>query len=232
MTTGELAGPLGLLAEIALGALAPFLVLPLLTALFGAPLAPIQRTVAGLAEDLSTALAAFARVCLVVLALGMLAVVVLRYVFGESFTRLSEAVMYAHALAFLLAGPAALIGNGHVRVDVLYEGMSAKARAMVDVAGFSLFLGPLMLVLLAYSGPVVELAWRIGERSNETDGLPLVWALKTAMPVFACAMLAAGVAHAGRAALRLRGLDGGTVAPPDLAPGPADPHHTHAGAMP
>ena len=105
-------------------------------------------------------------------------------------------------------------------------------EAMREVAAFSRCLGPWRLALLAWRGPGGALAWRIGERSNETDGLPLVWALKTAMPVFACAMLAAGVAHAGRAALRLRGLDGGTVAPPDLAPGPADPHHTHAGAMP
>jgi hypothetical protein len=39
------------------------------------------------------------------------------------------------------------------------------------------------------------------------------------MPVFAVTMLAAGVAHAGRAALRLRGLDGGeeTVADEPLA---------------
>lgn len=230
MTTGDLVGPLGLFSVIALGALAPFLALPLLTALFGGPFAAIQRTVAELAEDMAGVLAAIARVCLVGLALGMLAVVVLRYVFGESFTRLSEAVMYAHALAFLLAGPAALIGNGHVRVDVLYESMSVKAKAVVDVLGFTVFLVPLMLVLLAYSGPVVELAWRIGERSNETDGLPLVWALKTAMPVFAFAMLAAGVAHAGRAALRLRGLDGGTL--PSPATPQNDPHHTHAGATP
>jgi TRAP-type mannitol/chloroaromatic compound transport system permease small subunit len=231
VTTGELAGPLGLTAVVALGALAPFLVLPALTAVFGAPLGPLQRTVAGLAEDVAGALAAFARGCLVVLALGMLAVVVLRYVFGESFTRLSEAVMYAHALAFLFAGPAALIGNAHVRVDLFYEGTGQRGKALVDLLGFSVFLAPLMLVLLAFSGPVVELAWRIGERSNETDGLPLVWALKTAMPVFATAMLAAGVAHAGRAALRLRGLDGGTG--PGTAPlSVTDTHQTHAGAMP
>jgi TRAP-type mannitol/chloroaromatic compound transport system permease small subunit len=74
---------------------------------------------------------------------------------------------------------------------------------------------------------VVELAWRIGERSAETDGLPLVFLLKTAMPVFAVAMLAAGVAHAGRAALRLRGLPGG-----EAATGGGDAHLTHAGAAP
>jgi TRAP-type mannitol/chloroaromatic compound transport system permease small subunit len=130
----------------------------------------------------------------------------LRYVFGESFTRLNEAVMYAHALAFLMAAPAALMRDAHVRVDVIHAQLSPVGKAWVDFAGYHLFLVPVMLLLLVYSGPVVELAWRIGEKSAETDGLPLVFLLKTAMPVFAAAMLAQGCAVAGRAALAIRGL--------------------------
>ncbi|NJR20270.1 MAG: oligosaccharide flippase family protein [Hyphomonadaceae bacterium] len=128
-------------------------------------------------------------------------------IFGESFTRLNEAVMYAHALGFLMAAPAALITNAHVRVDVVYEHVSTRTKALLDLIGFCVFLAPVMLLLLIYSGPVVELAWRIGEKSPETDGLPFVFLLKTAMPVFAVTMMMAGVAHAGHAALRWRGLD-------------------------
>jgi len=212
---------------VVLGGLAPFLAAPLATALVGRPVAGVMRALISLAEDLATALGRFAQACLLVLALGMLSVVILRYVFGESLTKVSELVMYAHALGFLMAAPAALIANAHVRVDIVYEGLSVRAKAVVDVAGFTLFLAPVMLLLLIYCGPVVELAWRIGERSAETDGLPLVFLLKTAMPVFAVAMLAAGVAHAGRAALRLRGLPGG-----EAATGDGDAHLTHAGATP
>jgi len=212
---------------VVLGGLAPFLAAPLATALVGRPVAGVIRALLSLAEDLATALGRFAQAGLLVLALGMLSVVILRYVFGESLTKVSELVMYAHALGFLMAAPAALIANAHVRVDIVYEGLSVRAKAVVDVAGFTLFLAPVMLLLLIYCGPVVELAWRIGERSAETDGLPLVFLLKTAMPVFAVAMLAAGVAHAGRAALRLRGLPGG-----EAATGDGDAHLTHAGATP
>lgn len=211
MTVAEiirpLIGPLGFGSVSLLGALAPFLLLPVALAVAGRPLEPLARTVIGLAEEISAGLSRFAQGCIVVLAFGMLVTVLLRYIFGESFTRLNEAVMYAHGLGFLMAAPAALVGNAHVRVDVLYEHMKPAAKSLVDIAGFTVFLAPFMLILLVFSGPVVELAWRIGERSAETDGLPLVWLLKTAMPVFAVAMLAAGVAHAGRAALRLRGFD-------------------------
>lgn len=208
MSPGELAGPLGVIAVTALGGLAAFLLLPLAVALAGARLEPLARTAIGLAEDVCGMLGRFAQACVLVLAFGMLVTVLLRYIFGESLTKLNEAVMYAHALGFLMAGPAALVNNAHVRVDVLYERLSFRQRAWVDTLGFTLFLAPFMLILLVFSGPVVELAWRIGERSPETDGLALVWLLKTAMPVFAVAMLAAGVAHAGRAALRLHGLEG------------------------
>lgn len=226
MTMAEIAGPLGAVSLVVLGGLAPFLAAPLATALLGPPVAGVMRALIALAEDVAAVLGRFAQVCLLVLALGMLTGVILRYVFGESLTKLSEVVMYAHALGFLMAAPAALIGNAHVRVDILYEGFSARARAAVDVAGFTLFLAPTMLLLLIYCGPVVELAWRIGERSPETDGLPLVFLLKTAMPVFAVAMLAAGVAHAGRAALRLRGLPGGEA----VVVGDEPRLMTHAGA--
>jgi TRAP-type mannitol/chloroaromatic compound transport system permease small subunit len=212
MTITEIAGPLGAVSLVILGGLAPFLAAPLATALLGGPVAGVMRALIALAEDIAAVLGRFAQICLLVLALGMLSGVILRYVFGESLTKLSEVVMYAHALGFLMAAPAALIGNAHVRVDIFYEGLSARARAAVDVAGFTLFLAPTMVLLLIYSGPVVELAWRIGERSPETDGLPLVFLLKTAMPVFAVTMLAAGVAHAGRAALKLRGLADGDAA--------------------
>jgi TRAP-type mannitol/chloroaromatic compound transport system permease small subunit len=212
VTVTEIAGPLGAVSLVILGGLAPFLAAPLATALLGAPVAGVMRALIALAEDIAAVLGRFAQICLLVLALGMLSGVILRYVFGESLTKLSEVVMYAHALGFLMAAPAALIGNAHVRVDIFYEGLSARARAAVDVAGFTLFLAPTMVLLLIYSGPVVELAWRIGERSPETDGLPLVFLLKTAMPVFAVTMLAAGVAHAGRAALKLRGLADGEAA--------------------
>jgi TRAP-type mannitol/chloroaromatic compound transport system permease small subunit len=228
MSPAPLIEPLGFVGTVVMGAFAPFLLLPLLTAVLGEPAARVQRPVNLLAEDLAALLGGFARACLLVLALGMLFTVALRYVFGESWTRLNEAVMYAHALGFLAAAPAALIGNAHVRVDVVYDRLSAKAKAAVDLFGFCVFLAPLMLMLLVYSGPVVELAWRVGERSPETDGLPFVWALKTAIPLFALAVLAAGVAHAGRAALRLRGLPGGE-APWSAA---EDGQHTHAGAAP
>jgi TRAP-type mannitol/chloroaromatic compound transport system permease small subunit len=205
MSPQSLAEPLGFLSVVLLGGLAPFLALPLLILIAPRFGGVIARPAVSLIETVSGAAARFAQICLVLLLAGMLLTVLLRYVFGESFTKLSEATLYAHALAFLAAAPAALLRDQHVRVDIFYGRRSAKGKALTNLLGYHLLLLPPLLLLLFYSGPVVEMAWRIGEKSAETDGLPLVFALKTAIPVFATASLAAGVATAVRAAMALRG---------------------------
>jgi TRAP-type mannitol/chloroaromatic compound transport system permease small subunit len=61
-----------------------------------------------------------------------------------------ELQWYLFSLVFLLGGAWTLKHGGHVRVDVVYGRLSARARAWIDVAGTVLFLLPfcaLMLVL-------------------------------------------------------------------------------------
>ena len=56
-----------------------------------------------------------------------------------------------------------------------------------------------MLVLVWFALPYVERSWAILERSRETSGLPLVFLLKTLIPLFALLMALQGVAQAIRA---------------------------------
>jgi TRAP-type mannitol/chloroaromatic compound transport system permease small subunit len=104
-------------------------------------------------------------------------------------------------------------------VDIIYGSLSDRGKAVVNLLGYTLFAAPVLLMLLAMAGPVVDLAWRIGERSPETDGLPLVFLLKTAIPVFAAALLAQAMAQACRAALVIRGLTPATPPPEGLPQG-------------
>jgi TRAP-type mannitol/chloroaromatic compound transport system permease small subunit len=199
--------------------LAPLLLLPMATLLFGeAPARPL-RALIGICDDIALALETLARWFLLALLLGMLATVLLRYVFGISLTKLSEGTLYAHGFAFLLAAPAAFLRGAHVRVDIFYARRDARGKAWVDLLGFHLLLAPLMLALLITAGPAVEFAWRIGERSQETDGLPFLFILKTAIPLFAAALLAQGLSSAGRAALTLRRLDPAPPPPGGLPQG-------------
>lgn len=132
-------------------------------------------------------------------------VVIQRYVFGIASTKLQESVIYFHALLFLLSAGATLLADGHVRVDILYSKMNPRKKAWTELAGVYLALIPMCWLILSASGPYVSAAWRIFERSRESDGLPLVFLLKTAIPVFAVLLIMQGASIAARAALTISG---------------------------
>ena len=130
--------------------------------------------------------------------------VVARYLFGIGSIWVTESVVYGHAALFLLASAWTLRGGGHVRVDVFYADASPRARALIDLIGALLLLLPFTLALLWFSVPFAARSWAIFERSQETSGLPIVFVLKTLIPVFAMLMALQGVAQAIRSIAVLR----------------------------
>ena len=132
------------------------------------------------------------------------AVVLMRYGFGAGSAKLTESIVYAHAGLFMLAAAWTLRENGHVRVDIFYADAPPRRKALVDFCGALLLLIPFALSLLILSLPYVARSWSILERSRETSGLPLVYLLKTLIPVFAALLVLQGVAQATRALQTLR----------------------------
>lgn len=128
------------------------------------------------------------------------ALVVARYLFGLGSIWLSETVIYAHAAVFMLAAAWTLRAEGHVRVDIFYGEASKRTKALIDLVGAILLLLPFLLVLLWLSVPYAARSWAILEHSQEASGLPLVFVLRTLIPVFAVLMTLQGVAQAIRAA--------------------------------
>jgi TRAP-type mannitol/chloroaromatic compound transport system permease small subunit len=164
----------------------------------------MNNALAAIADRIDRLIAAIGRAVMwLALAVVLLqfAVVVLRYAFGVGSIWLSESVIYAHAALFMLAAAWTLQANGHVRVDVFYADASPRAKALVDLLGALLLLLPFMAVILWFALPYVARSWSILERSREASGLPLVYLLKTLIPLFALLMALAGIAQAIRAAL-------------------------------
>ena len=62
---------------------------------------------------------------------------------------------------------------------------------------------PFALTLMWLSVPYAARSWAILERSQEVGGVPLVFLLKTLIPLFALLMALQGVAQAIRAAAAL-----------------------------
>ena len=137
------------------------------------------------------------------MALTTTGVVILRYGFNTGSIPMQESITYMHASLFMLGAAYALKAGAHVRVDIFYRNFSPRAKAWVDALGGVVFLLPLCLFIIASSAGFVKESWSIREVSTEPGGLPIVYLLKTLIPVMAVTLLLQGVAEILRALLRL-----------------------------
>jgi TRAP-type mannitol/chloroaromatic compound transport system permease small subunit len=161
---------------------------------------PTMTALADRIDRLTTAIGRAVAWLALVIVLLQFALVVARYVFAFGSIWLTETVVYADATLFMLAAAWTLRTGGHVRVDVFYAEASPRTRAIVDLVGALLLLLPFALVLLWLSAPYAARSWAILERSQESSGLPLVFVLKTLIPLFAVLMALQGVAQVIRSA--------------------------------
>lgn len=162
-------------------------------------------TIANRIDRLNTTIGRAVAWLALVIVLLQFALVVARYLFGVGSIWLTEAVIYGHATLFLLAAAWTQRAGGHVRVDIFYADVSPRTKAKIDLAGAVLLLLPFALTLVWLSLPYAARSWDILERSQESSGLPLVFLLKTLIPLFAAMMALQGVAQAIRAGNALAG---------------------------
>jgi len=162
----------------------------------------ISRTLTALADRidrLTTGIGRTVAWLALVIVLLQFALVVARYLFGLGSIWMTEAVIYGHATLFMLAAAWTLRAGGHVRVDLFYAEASPRTKAKIDLAGALLLLLPFGFVLIWLSAPYAARSWAVLERSQESSGLPLVFVLKTLIPLFALLMALQGLAQAVRA---------------------------------
>ncbi len=131
----------------------------------------------------------FAVVAVTGLVLAQVAVVVLRYFFSAGSIELQEAVVYLHAIVFMLGAGVTLMRDEHVRLDVVYAKLSPRARAMVNLIGTVLLLIPFAMTVALTGFDYVGRSWATRESSIEASGLNFVYLLKTVIVIFAVLLL-------------------------------------------
>ena len=83
-----------------------------------------------------------------------------------------ELQWYLFSLIFLLGAGFALKEDAHVRVDVVYGRLSARARAAINVVGSVFMLLPFSIFVLWVSWPSIRNSWAVREASPDPGGLP------------------------------------------------------------
>lgn len=127
-----------------------------------------------------------------------------RYLFGFTSNALIEGQWYLFSAIFLLAAGYALKHNEHVRVDIFYGRLSARARLWVDLFGGLGFLVPFCVVMIWLGTEFFALSFRSGETSNDYGGL-LRWPVKLLLPLGFAFLLLQGVSEILKRVAALRG---------------------------
>lgn len=130
-------------------------------------------------DRLVSAFGMVARWLCLLLVLLQFGVVVARYLFETGSVMAQEAILFTFGTMFMLALADALQHGRHVRVDMIFHGLSPRAQRRVDAIGTVVFLLPLCGFLLYLSLPYVMSSWSALEGSREAGGLPGVFLLKT-----------------------------------------------------
>lgn len=101
-----------------------------------------------------------------------------RYVFNEPTIWAYELGYQLAGSYFLLGGALTLVHQRHIRIDLIYDRLSPKRRAIIDLACFGVML-PLMMILVYRMGLYAHGAWASGELSGESAWNPVIWPFRT-----------------------------------------------------
>ena len=100
-----------------------------------------------------------------------------------------------YAALFMLGAHFALKRGAHIRTDILWEKFSFATKGKIDFYAYILLFFPGMILLFGVS---VDDAWRaftMGERSEQTVWRPVLWPLKSVVPLTAAMLLVQGVSE-------------------------------------
>lgn len=110
--------------------------------------------------------------------------------------------MWAYDITYMLYGTLFMLGaaytlgrDGHVRADFLFNILSPRTQGLIDGA-FTLFLFfPAMLFFTIATFDYAAVSWMRGERIITSPWMPVIYPLKTVMPVTGALLLVQGVSE-------------------------------------
>ncbi|THB74173.1 MAG: TRAP transporter small permease subunit [Desulfobulbaceae bacterium] len=122
-------------------------------------------------------------VVLVLMVFNVFYDVIMRYFFHNSSVGMQEMEWHLFSVVILYGMSVALLDEGHVRVDFLYDRYRIKTKATINIIGTILFLLPLALLVFFGSLGFVRDAYEIKEISEDPGGLPFRWVIKGMIPL-------------------------------------------------
>ena len=108
--------------------------------------------------------------------------VMMRYLFHDSSIAMQELEWHIFAVIMLYGTGYSLKHNAHVRVDFLYDRLSYKKQAWINILGTIFFLLPVAVLIIYGSWDFVMDSYTTNEISDNPGGLPYRWIIKAQIP--------------------------------------------------
>jgi TRAP-type mannitol/chloroaromatic compound transport system permease small subunit len=99
---------------------------------------------------------------------------IVRKAFDISSNAWLELQWYLFGWAFLVAASYTLQRNEHIRIDIISNALSKKARNWIDILGHAFMLLPFTALMTYLSWPFFFRTWRSAEMSGSAGGL-IIW---------------------------------------------------------
>lgn len=109
--------------------------------------------------------------------------VIMRYFFNDVSIGMQELEWHLFAAMFMFGIAYTLKEDGHVRVDIFYETMSARKKAIINIFGSVVLALPMTLLIFYYSWDYTLEAYEMGEGSGDPGGLPHRWIVRSIIPL-------------------------------------------------
>lgn len=130
---------------------------------------------------------------------------VIRKTFDTSSNSWLELQWVLFSIVFLLCAPWTLLDNEHIRIDIVSNTMSKKARNVIDVVGHVFFLAPICIVMIVTGVPFFLRSFEINEQSGNAGGLPQ-WPAKALIMIGFAFLLVQGISELIKRIAVMRGL--------------------------
>lgn len=130
---------------------------------------------------------------------------IVRKLFDMSSNAWLEAQWYLFGAAFMLAAAYTLKENEHIRIDVIYGGLSRKTQHRIDLFGHLFFLLPFAAIMTWMLVPYAYAAWVSGQGSPNAGGL-IIWPARAVLAAGFALLLAQAVSETIKKIAVMRGL--------------------------
>ena len=130
--------------------------------------------------------------------------VVLRYFFHTGSIASQEMEWHLFATMFLLGISYALSSEDHVRVDFIYDNLTKRKKAIINIFGTIFMLIPFAFLIAYTSYDFVNDAYIMNEISEDPGGLTHRWIIKAMIPFSFVILILSAIVYIKQNILKLK----------------------------